>query len=164
MTKRPTSPGRLGEEKSMSDTAKTQEQMNQFAGKAVEAMTLWADVNQRVLREMTELAAGTAKEGVRLYAELQQGAIDAMRDSHAVTLRWQESWQHGAKDPVLWYQKALAEGVETTQKLFRYVEGNVQAVARSAERLQASTEKSGKEIQETVGALATKMKDVYAQN
>jgi len=148
----------------MSDTAKAQEQMNQFAGKAMETMTLWADVNQRVLREMTELAAGTAKEGVRLYAELQQGAIDALRDSQAVTLRWQESWQQGAKDPFLWYQKALAEGVETTQKLFRYVEGNVQAVARSAERLQASTEKSGKEIQETVGALATKMKDVYAQN
>jgi hypothetical protein len=148
----------------MSDAAKAQQEMNRFAGTAMETMTLWADVNQRVLREMTELAAGTAKESVRLYAELQQGAIDALRDSHAVTLRWQESWQQGAKDPLLWYQTALAEGVEAAQKMFRYVEGNVQAVARSAERLQASTEKTGKDIQETVSSLATKMKDVYAQN
>ncbi|MGH7277918.1 MAG: hypothetical protein ACREJG_04450 [Candidatus Rokuibacteriota bacterium] len=148
----------------MSESTRAQEQINQFAGKAVETMTLWADANQRVLREMAELAAGTAKEGVRLYAELQQTAIDALRESQTAGLRWQSGWQNGARDPLAWYQRALTESVENTQKFFRLVEGNVQAVSRSTERLQASTEQAGKGMQETFTAMASKMKDVYGQN
>jgi hypothetical protein len=148
----------------MSDSHRAQEQMNQLAGKTVETMTLWADANQRVLREMAELAAGTAKESVRLYAELQQSAIDALRESQTAGLRWQSAWHDGARDPLAWYQRTLTETVENAQKLFRLVEGNVQAVSRSAERMQASTEQAGKGIQETFTAMASKMKDVYGQN
>lgn len=61
------------------DTQKTtQELLGQLGGKAVETMTVWADANQRMLRELMELSAATTKEGVRLYAELQQGAIEAL--------------------------------------------------------------------------------------
>jgi hypothetical protein len=146
----------------MSDTAKAQEQMNQFAGKTMETMTLWADVNQRVLREMTELAAGTAKEGVRLYAELQQSGLEALREAQATAMRWQSTWQEAPRDPLAWYQRALTDGVEHTQKWFRILEGNAQAVTRTAERLQTTAEQTGKGIQESFTEAATKMKDVYA--
>src|ERR1700720_2059132 len=46
----------------------------QFTGRAVEAFSLWADANQKVLRDLVDLSATTAKEGVRLYAEIQSSA------------------------------------------------------------------------------------------
>src|SRR5213593_2285880 len=109
-------------------------------------------------------SAPSSKEGVKLYAELQQAAIEALRDSQAAALRWQTAWQDGAKDPVQLYQKALAEGVESAQKAFKILEGQAQAVTRSAERLQTSAEQAGKGLQETYAAVVSKVKDLYAQN
>ena len=148
----------------MDEAKKQQELLGQFTGKAVETMTVWADANQRVLREMVEFGAASAKEGVRLYAEIQQSAIEMLRDSQAAALRWQNAWQEGPKDPVQLYQKALADGVDTAQKAFKVLEAGAQAVTRSAERLQSSAEQVGKGIQETYTAVASKMKDVYSQN
>jgi hypothetical protein len=153
------------EEKAMiDDPKKAQEVFGQMTGKAVETMTAWADANQRVLREVVELGAATAKEGVRLYAELQQSAIEALRDSQAAALRWQTAWQNGAKDPVELYQKALADGVDGAQKAFKLLEGQAQAFTRSAERLQTSAEQAGKGIQESYTTIVSKVKDVYSQN
>jgi hypothetical protein len=148
----------------MDDPKKVQEFLGQITGKAVETLTVWADANQRVLHEMVEFGAASAKEGVRLYAELQQSAIEALRDSQAEALGWQTAWQDSAKDPVQLYQKALAEGVENAQKAFKVFETQAQAVTRSAERLQTSAEQAGKGIQETYTAVVAKMKDVYAQS
>jgi hypothetical protein len=155
---------KVQEEPPMIDEKKTQELLGQFTGKAVETMTVWADANQRVLREMVEFGAAGAKESVRLYAELQQSAIEALKDSQAAALRWQTAWQEGAKDPVQFYQKAVADGVDSTQKAFKILEAGAQAVTRSAERLQTSAEQAGKGIQETCTAVVAKMKDVYSQN
>jgi hypothetical protein len=117
----------------MDDQKKVQELLGQLGGKAVETITVWADANQRMLRELVEFSAATAKEGVRLYAELQQGAIEALR-------------------------------VDSVEKAFKALEGHAQAIARSAERLQASAEQAGKGIQETCTTVVARMKDVYSQN
>lgn len=152
------------EETPMIDDKKTQELLGQVTGKAVETMTVWADANQRVLREVVEFGAASAKESVRLYAELQQSVIEALKDSQAAALRWQAAWQNGAKDPVQFYQKAVADSVDNAQKAFKILETGAQAMTRSAERLQTSAEQAGKGIQETYTAVVAKMKDVYAQN
>jgi hypothetical protein len=146
----------------MHDAKKAQELFSQGTGKAVEALTLWADANQRFLREVAELSAVTAKEGVRLYAELQQSGIEAVREAQAIALRWQTTWQDAPRDPLAWYQRALTDSVEHSQKWFRMLEGNAQAVTRTAERLQTSAEQAGKGIQESFSEVVTKMKDVYA--
>jgi hypothetical protein len=109
-----------------------------------------------------ELSAGTAKESIRLYGELQQSALDSVREGQSTAVRWQAGWQDGPKDPMQWYQKAMADAVESAQKAFRVLETNAQAVSRSAERLQASAEQAGKSIQETFSSLVTKTKDIYA--
>jgi len=148
----------------MNDSRKTQELLGQVTAKAVETVTVWADANQRVLREIVEFSTATAKEGVRLYAELQQTAIEALRDSQATAARWLGVWSDGAKDPVQACQKVLLDGVEGTQKAFKLLEGQAQAFTRAAERLQTSAEQAGKGIQETYTAVVTRVKDVYAQN
>ena len=125
---------------------KATELLGQFSGKTVEGMTVWAEANQRMLRDLVDLSVGAAKEGVRLYAELQQGAIEAVREGQATALRWQTSGQDGSKE------------------FFRLLEGNAQAVTLSAERLQASAKQAGKGIQETFEATVTRMKGAYTQN
>src|SRR5437660_4420413 len=148
--------------RTMHDAKKAQEMFTQGSGKVVETMTVWADANQRVLRELAELSAATAKEGVRLYAELQQAGIEAARDAQATALRWQSAWQEAPRDPLAWYQRALTDSVENAQKWFRILEGNAQAVTRTAERLQTTAEQTGKGIQESFSEAVTKMRDVYA--
>ena len=130
----------------------------------VEVMSVWAEANQRVVRELVDLSVGAAKEGVRLYSELQQGTMDAVRDGQATAMKWQTPWQDAPKDPMGWYQKALVDAVDGAQKFFRLLEGNAQAMTRSAERLQASAEQAGKGIQETFEATVTRVKDAYGRN
>jgi methyl-accepting chemotaxis protein len=134
----------------------------QSAGKAVETMSVWAEANQRVLRELAELSAATAKESVRLYGELAQSMVQAISEAHAQSLRWQAAWQESAKDPVGWYQTALTQTVDTAQQAFRTLESNAQAVTKSAERLSSTAEQAGKGIQETFSGVVSKMKEVYA--
>ena len=145
----------------MDDQKKAQEMFGQLTGKVVETMTVWADANQRVLRELVELSTATAKEGVKLCGELQQGAIETLRSSQAAAARWQGAWSNGAKDPAQLYQKAFMTGVDGVEQAFKLMEGQAQAITRSAERLQTSAEQVGKGIQETYTAVVEKMKDVY---
>jgi hypothetical protein len=58
-----------------------------------------------------------------------------------------------------WYQQAFAETVDGAQRFFRLLEGNAQAMTRSAERMQASAEQAGKGIQQTFEATVMRMKD-----
>jgi hypothetical protein len=57
----------------MTTTYQYTELFAQMTGKAVETLTfsLSADASQKVLRALVDLSASTAKEAVRLYAELQ---------------------------------------------------------------------------------------------
>ena len=150
--------------KTTDNATKAGEFFGQVSGKGVETLSMWAEANQRVLRELVDLSVGAAKEGVRLYAELQQGAVEAVRDGQATAMKWQASWQDGPRDPMEWYQKTLLGTVDNAQKFFRLLEGNAQAVTRSAERLQASAEQAGKGIQETFETTIARMKDAYIQN
>jgi hypothetical protein len=123
-------------------------------------MTVWADAQQRVLRELVDASATTAKEGARLYAELQQNAIETLRDTQAAAIRWQAAWPEDPRNFNAWYQQAVIETVDGAQKGLRLVEGNVQAITRSVERLQSAAEHAGKGIQETLTAVASKMRDL----
>jgi hypothetical protein len=146
----------------MMTTMQGSEMFAQMTGRAVEAFSVLADANQKIMRDLVDLSASTAKEGVRLYAELQQSGLEALREAQATAMRWQSTWQEAPRDPLAWYQRALTDGVEHTQKWFRILEGNAQAVTRTAERLQTTAEQTGKGIQASFTEAATKMKDVYA--
>jgi hypothetical protein len=146
----------------MDEAKRAQEMFTQSSGKAVESLTVWADANQRVLREMAELSAATAKEGVRFYAEVQQTLVEAVREAQAAALRWQTTWPDASRDPMAWYQRTVTETVDGTQRAFRLAEGNAQALGRSTERLQTSTEQAGRAIQDAMTTAAAKLKDLYA--
>ncbi|MBI4562016.1 MAG: hypothetical protein HY724_08215 [Candidatus Rokubacteria bacterium] len=145
----------------MKTTKQAQELFGAATGKAVEALTLWTDANQKILRELADLTASTVKEGVRLYAELQSSAVEATKQGQGYWLSRQSELGEWQKEPFACYQKTVLEGIEGTQKAFKLVEGNAQALTRSAERLQATAEHTAREIQQTFGGLATQLKTLY---
>lgn len=135
----------------MATTKETQERFGQFTGKGIEGLALWAEANQKILRDLADLSSVTAKESVRLYALLQASALEAAKAGLGEI----------QKDPFAWYQKSLLDGIEATQKAFKLLEGNAQVITQSAERLQASAEQVGKEIQQTFATLGSGIKALY---
>ena len=134
----------------------------QMTGTAVEMFTLYADMNQTVLRELVDLSASAAKEGVRLYAELQSSAVEAVKDGQAYALRRQTDLQDPPTDPLAFCQRGMLDSTEGAQRAFKLFEDNAQAVTRSAERLQVSADQAGKEIQATLAHLSDRVKSLYA--
>lgn len=145
----------------MKTTKEAQELFGLFSSKVVEALALWTDANQKILRELADLSASTAKEGVRLYAELQSSAVEAVKEGQGYWLRRQSELGEWQKDPFTWYQKSVIEGIEETQKAFKLIEGNAQTITRSTERLEATAEQAAGEIQQTFATLASKVKTLY---
>jgi len=146
----------------MTNPMQVNEFFSQITGKTVEVFSLWADANQKVLRELVDLSASAAKEGVRLYAEMQAGAVEAVKDGQTFLRRRQTDMQEAPKDPFACYQSNVLESVEGAQKAFKLLEGNAQAMTRTAERLQVTTEQTAKEIQTTFAQLAGKVKSLYS--
>jgi hypothetical protein len=141
-------------------TAKSQELFGQMAGKTFETFALWAEANQRVMRELFTLSTTAAKETARLYGELQAGTVEALREGQTWWLKRQAGTEMPS-DPMLWYQKGLTESMEGAQRAMRFFEGNAHAVTKTAEQLQATAERTGKEIQETFSALASRVQQIY---
>jgi hypothetical protein len=148
-------------QKAMKISSEAQELFGQFSNKTVDALALWTDANQKIVRELAELSADTLKEGVQLYGKLQAAALDAVKEGQGYWLRRQSDIGEWQKDPFAWYQKGLVEGIQEAQKAFKLVEGNAQAVTQVAEQLQATSQKAAKEIQQTFASLATDLKALY---
>ena len=134
----------------MTTPLQVNELMAELTGRTVEAFSLWANANQKVLRELVDLSASTAKEGVRLYAEVQSSALEAVKEGQAYILRRQDAMQEAPRDLLGAYQKGALESAESAQNTLRLFEGTTQAMTRSAERLQVTAERAGQEIQATV--------------
>ena len=145
----------------MTNSLRVNELMGELTGRTVEAFSLWADANQKVLRELVDLSAGTAREGVRLYAEIQSATLEAVKEGQTYLLRRQDAMQDAPRDPLGAYQKGALESAEGAQKAFGLLEGAAQAMTRSAERLQVTAEHAGQEIQATVTQLAGKVQSLY---
>jgi hypothetical protein len=142
----------------MNTTMQGSEMFAQMTGRAVEAFSMFAEANQKIMRDLVDLSASTAKEGVRLYAELSSSAVEALKESQSSLLRRQGELQEASRDPFGMYQKGVLESVEGAQKAFKMLETNAQAMTRSAERLQVTAEQTGKEIQATFAQVAGKVK------
>src|SRR5215467_5506331 len=144
----------------MNTTTQANELFSQMTGRAVEAFSVFAEANQKIMRDLVDLSASTAKEGVRVYAELSSSAVEALKESQSYLLRRQGELQEAPRDPLSVYQKGVLDSVESAQKAFKILESNAQAMTRSAERLQVTAEQTGKDIQATFAQVASKVKSL----
>jgi hypothetical protein len=138
------------------------ESLGSVKDKVLEAVSAFADANQRVVGELLELSSFAAKESLRTYGDLQAAAVEAVRTAPGITIMGPgEAIEELRRDPFAWYRKGLQAAAEGTQRTAKLVETNAQIVARNSERLQASAERTGKEIREAASSYVSRMKEIY---
>ncbi len=146
----------------MTGHVQTYETFPQAPARGFEMWWLWAEVNQRVLNEMVTVSVGAAKEGIRLSAEIQLAAVEAIKDGQTFLLRRTPDLQEASRDPMSWYQRNMLEAMDGTQRAFKLVEGASQAVTRSAERVRTSAEQAAREIQSSFARWSDEVRSATA--
>src|SRR5690349_15227599 len=116
--------------------------LTDLAGRTVDMLGVWADANPKLLRELVDVSATTAKEGVRLYAEIQSSALEAAKEGQSYLLRRQDAMQEAPRDPFGAYQKGALDAVESVQRAYRRFAGTAQPVTQPAHRDIACAETS----------------------
>lgn len=135
----------------------------EMQSRAMEAFSVVNEMNHRVIQELLGMSASSAKEGLRTYSELQSATVEAMRAVPTAAAQ-AEGFSNLQENPLAWYEKSLLAVVEGSQKAFRLVEANAQVVTRSAERLQASADRTGQEIHEVMTSSVGRMKEIFASS
>ena len=135
-----------------------------FASKSWDVLSFWADANRAghtVLNVLIDFSANASKEALRLTSELQTSAFEAVKNGQESVVGGQSDAQTFTKDPVAWYCKNLQEGIKGTQSTLARLEGNARTVTQSVERLQASAEQAGKDVQQTLTTLGGQLTSLY---
>jgi hypothetical protein len=136
---------------------------SQLATAGSETLGVWADVNQRVMHNLTVLSSRAWQEAARLAGEVQQANLDTVREWQVAAVRWQTMWPDAFRDPVRWYQRALEESIETTNRMFGMNRRNAQTVTQAFERMQESAQEAGRTLEDTFKTATTKLQEVYAK-
>jgi hypothetical protein len=130
------------------------ESLTDVQGKVIEAVAAFTQANQRVVGELIELSSQAARESLRTLSELQAAAMETVR---AIPVpAGGQTIEELRQDPFAFYRK----GFQATAKL---VETNTQIVAKNVERLQESTGRAAKEIEQAASGYMSRMKDLYSR-
>ena len=133
---------------------------SEIGARTLEAVSAFAEANQRVVGQLIELSSTAAAERLRAIGELQSAAVDAARAALPATTP-REAIDELRQDPFAWYRRGISVAVDNAQRMFKLFETNTQIVSRSAQRFQGTAERSGKEIQEAVRTYAGRMREIY---
>jgi hypothetical protein len=121
----------------MEATRNAQETMLRSLRTSVDTALTFADVGQRVSREMATLTVTGAKQMLQLWAEVQGTVLDALQSGLA-------PWSDGNPAVRGWR---------------RVVDGSAHAVNRFAETMQGSAEEGTERIKRAVDAMADQVKE-----
>mgnify|MGYP001388232969 CR=1 FL=1 len=142
-------------------TANPTELFETFTTKAIEGLGLWAEANQKVLRQLVDLTTATANESLRVYTELQTGAVRAATKGQEYVTAQAAGLKDAPKDPARVHQATLSGGIEGAHEAFKFLESSTETLTKSAERARQSAEQAAKEIQGTLVTLGSQLKALY---
>src|SRR4051795_7086765 len=106
--------------------------------RTLDTLGLWTEVGQKVSQQLLDLSASSAKEGLRLLAEVQSTNIDAVRGNLGFVAARQGAVEELRRDPQDWYRTTVLSGVEQAKQTAKVLEGNASALTRYAESLQST--------------------------
>jgi hypothetical protein len=136
----------------------------QLVGLGTEALTVWADVTQKALRDMLQLSSQATQEGARQLADWQQANVDLLREMQTAMFRWHTMWPEALRDPIHSYQRALEEAIDGTQRIFELTRRNAEAATSSCQRLERAAEDASRTLGETFRQASSRMHEVYARS
>ncbi|HEY7249658.1 MAG TPA: hypothetical protein VIG37_04120 [Methylomirabilota bacterium] len=136
----------------------------QFQGvqaKVMEAVSAFAQANERVVGELIDLSSMAARDGLRAIGELQAAAMETARGFQMPGMSQPETLEDLRRDPFVWYRKGVQALVDSAQRAAKLAETNVQIVTRNVERMQASADHAVREIEQAASGYVSRMKDIY---
>lgn len=126
--------------------------------RTIDALSAWAQANERVIGQFVELSAGAALQALRTYGELQAATIESVRSTRTPVTPAEGITQ----GPVDWYSRGLTDAVERTERFAKLMETQAQIVARGNQRFQESAERASKDIRGAVETYVERMKDIHS--
>jgi hypothetical protein len=105
---------------------------SEFFTQAAEAMTLWAETGQTVVRQGLDFGIKAAEEGTRLIAALQAAGLEAAKEGQDSTGR------------------LMGESLAESRKVFGHLAEGAQAVAAAAQGVQAAGDEAAAQIRTTL--------------
>jgi hypothetical protein len=136
----------------------------QFGSLGTEALTVWADVTQRALRDVLELGSRATQETARQVGDWQQTNVDLLREWQMALLRWQTIWPEALRDPIRSYQKALEGGIDTTQRVFELTRRNAETMTQACQRLERAAGDATQSLGETFRDASSRLQNVYSRS
>jgi len=124
-------------------TKETPDRLEHEADRALEAMALWAESGQAILRQGAEFAVKAVEEGTRLFAAFQAAGFEAAKDGQA------------------WTQRVIREGLEESRRVVTHFSESGTAAARAAQGLQTAGDQAAIKMRAALGEAAARVNDLY---
>ena len=137
---------------------------SQLTELGAQTVGLWADVNQKVVRDLMEVSTNTMREGARLAMSLQETQLDAARELQSAAWRWLLTWPQAFSDPMRWYRQIGEEGVDGVQRLVRLGRRSMEGLGQTVERLEGSAEQAARSLDGTFKEAASRLRDIQSQS
>ena len=128
--------------------------------RTIDALSAWAQANERVFGQFLEFSAGAAREALRTYGELQAATLESIRGAR--TSRTPED--AGAQGPMEWYSQGLMTAVDRSERFAKLMETQAQIVVRGNQRVQEAAERTGKDVRDAVETYVGRIKEIYSSN
>jgi hypothetical protein len=131
-----------------------------IAGLSSQALAVWTEVGQDVVRDLMTLSSSTVQESTRRMVEMQQASMDTLREMQFGAFRWQTLWPEMFRDPIRWYQGSTQDLIDTTQKWWGLARRNAETVRQSYQRMEQTTSQATRELERTFSQAKSKMQGI----
>jgi hypothetical protein len=133
----------------------------QWLSQTFEAVSVCADTNLNILRQLTDFSANVARENVSLGASLQASNIEAVQEGQAYVFRCLSAFSAAPQHPLHYSQSSLHESAASAEKGLKLLQGNAQAILGAIEQYWITARQASSGIQASYAQLADKLKALY---
>jgi hypothetical protein len=133
----------------------------QWLSQTFEAISVCADTNLSILRQLTDFSANVARENVSLGASLQASNIEAVQEGQAYVFRRLSALSAAPQHPLHYSQHSLHESAASAEKGLKLLQGNAQAILGAIEQYWITARQTSSGIQASYAQLADKLKALY---
>jgi len=133
----------------------------QWLSQTLEAVSVCADTNLNILRQLTDFSANVARENVSLGASLQASNIEAVQEGQAYVFRRLSAFSAAPPHPLHYSQSSLHESAASAEKGVKLLQGNAQAILGAIEQYWITARQTSSGIQASYAQLADKLKALY---
>lgn len=133
----------------------------QWLSQAFEAVSVCADTNLNILRQLADFSANVARENVSLGAALQASNLEAWQEGQAYVFRRLSAFAAAPENPLHFSQSSLHESAASAEKSVKLLQGNTQAILSAIEQYWITARHTSSGIQASYAQLADKLQALY---